>query len=274
MAKEGIFKNKDVKKYTLILNDNGLKEELTDEEKWLRAWLVSEYGDGAKFDLDSLKTTSRSESSARKFIEKYNKWINKCTEIAKKENFYENNGTKKLLPALYAVIGIMLSFSVISITKLSYISLIMSFVFLIYIIAFKKRTANGNELYTKWHALRNFLNDFGTFSEKELPEIALWEKYLVYANIFGLADKLRKQMEVKVPNLNDDISGMNMRDYWVINNAINRSIATSVSAAVTEAKSKIASSNSSSGGGFGGGFSGGGGGGGFSGGGGSGGGRF
>lgn len=274
MAKEGIFKNKDVKKYTLILNDNGLKEELTDEEKWLRAWLVSEYGDGAKFDLDSLKTTSRSESSARKFIEKYNKWINKCTEIAKKENFYENNGTKKLLPALYAVIGIMLSFSVISITKLSYISLIMSFVFLIYIIAFKKRTANGNELYTKWHALRNFLNDFGTFSEKELPEITLWEKYLVYANIFGLADKLRKQMEVKVPNLNDDISGMNMRDYWVINNAINRSIATSVSAAVTEAKSKIASSNSSSGGGFGGGFSGGGGGGGFSGGGGSGGGRF
>ena len=123
---------------------------------------------------------------------------------------------------------------------------------------------NGNELYTKWHALRNFLNDFGTFSEKELPEIALWEKYLVYANIFGLADKLRKQMEVKVPNLNDDISGMNMRDYWVINNAINRSIATSVSAAVTEAKSKIASSNSSSGGGFGGGFSGGGGGGGGS----------
>ena len=139
---------------------------------------------------------------------------------------------------------------------------------------FSKRTKNGNELYLKWNALKNFMKDFGSFEEKELPEIGLWEKYLVYAHIFGIAEKLRKEMEVKIPNIENYSNGMSTYDYMIFNNALNRSVATSVTAAITSANAKIAESTSSSGGGFGGGFSGGSSGGGFSGGGGSGGGRF
>mgnify|MGYP003293638510 CR=1 FL=1 len=118
------------------------------------------------------------------------------------------------------------------------------------------------------------MKDFGNFKEKELPEIALWEKYLVYAHVFGLAEELRKEMEVKVPNVENYSTGMSTYDYMRLNNAINRSVVTSVNAAIVSANAKIAASNASSGSGSGGGFSGGSSGGGFSSGGGSGGGRF
>ena len=47
----------------------------------------------------------------------------------------------------------------------------------------------------KIKAFKNFLNDFSTMDEKDLPDIKLWEKYLVYAQVFSLADELRKQID-------------------------------------------------------------------------------
>ena len=47
-------------------------------------------------------------------------------------------------------------------------------------------------------AHKRFLEDFSRFDEKELPEVILWDKYLVYASILGCADELSKQMEVKI----------------------------------------------------------------------------
>lgn len=151
---------------------------------------------------------------------------------------------------------------------------IIAVILIVYVVTSSKRTKEGNELYLKWNALKRFLKDFGNFEEKELPEIALWEKYLVYAHVFGIAEELRRQMEIKIPNIENYSNGLSTYDYIRLNNAINRSVTANVNAAITSANSKIAESNASSGSGSGGGFSGGSSGGGFSSGGGSGGGRF
>ena len=141
-------------------------------------------------------------------------------------------------------------------------SRIPAFVFGIYTMAFNKRTKKGNEHYRKWQAFKNFLNDFGTFDIKELPEIALWERYMVYAVIFGLAKKVQAAMNVKIKefDINDPYYNpyLNSWLYYDLNyslvSAINDSVASSINAA-------NAQSMSSSGSGFGGGFSSGGGGG-------------
>ena len=136
---------------------------------------------------------------------------------------------------------------------------------MIYMLIFNKRTKGGAEDYQKWKAFKRFLEDFGRFDEKELPEIVLWERYLVYANIFGIADKVGKTMKIKFNEINTNNQYSNgdlLFDYMMWNNlnySINNTVRSSVSTARTVVNEAIAKSSSSSGGGFGGGFSSGGG---------------
>lgn len=90
----------------------------------------------------------------------------------------------------------------------SFIIYIISFVLSIILIPFifynKKRTKKGAEEYKKWKALKRYLKDFGRFKEKEVPDLILWEKYLVYATLFGCTKKITKVMKVEMINDTDD----------------------------------------------------------------------
>lgn len=271
---KGLIFKKEIDDYVLTSNDLNLKEELTEIEQDLRDFLVGTYGDGKSFSLFALQTVDESRIRASEFLDKFDYWKNKTEANAMKEAFYEDTSAKKTSLILFAIIPFIMVFMYIEYNPLVIILALISIVFIIYIGGSSKRTKSGNELYLKWNALKNFMKDFGSFKEKELPEIALWEKYLVYAHVFGIAEELRREMEIKVPNIENYSNGMSSYDYMRFNHALNRSVTTSVNAAITSANAKIAESTSSSGGGFGGGFSGGSSGGGFSGGGGSGGGRF
>lgn len=137
---------------------------------------------------------------------------------------------------------------------------------------YHKRTEKGAEVYSMWLAHRRFLKDFGRFPEKELPEVSLWERYLVTATVFRLAKRVQKRMKLQMSSLTTDSTYLS--SYALINYNLSRSITRSVSSSYSSARSTISSHSSggsySSGGGFGGGSSFGGG----SGGGGGGGGRF
>ena len=130
-----------------------------------------------------------------------------------------------------------------------------------YYLTAKKKTVKGNDEYNKWNGLKNFMNDFGRMHEKELPEIILWEKYLVYATVFGCAKKLAKDMKIKVQEFEQ--SGSFNYDYVAMNSLIN--MPSVISSTISQVKSSadnaysIAHSTSSSGIGSGGGFSSGGG---------------
>ena len=152
-----------------------------------------------------------------------------------------------------------------------YVALILSAIFLlIYTGKVKKRTEKGALEFAKWSAFKRFLKDFGRMDEKELPEVVLWEKYLVYAVVLGCADKLSKTMQIKMEEMN--IPETNLVDPFVFTHF--HMISSSVSSSVRSARSYSSPSSSggswSSGSGGGGGFSSGGG----FGGGGGGGGRF
>ena len=106
--------------------------------------------------------------------------------------------------------------------------------------------------------------DFSLLDEKEVPELVLWEKYLVYATAFGIADKVIKQLKTRFPELNDDsyVSSHYTCMYMASHsNLYHSSFSKSVSAAESYHAREVASSSYSSGSGGGGGFSSGGGGG-------------
>lgn len=228
-----------------------------------------------KLLFDGEKTTTlanfkkRAKKSYDSFLKDYNEWNKKALELSREKNYFEDKIGIKLLSIFYSALGfILLSLTNLFTNKIIVVLIfILSFISLIYFITYTKRTKEGNEEYLKWIGLKNFMNDFGKMDIKELPEVRLWEKYLVYAVTLGCANKLAKTMKIRVKemNLESDMIDINyMNNVYIMSN-INKQITTSVNSAVSSARS-VASSKSSSGSGFGGGFSSGGGG--FSGGGG------
>ena len=127
--------------------------------------------------------------------------------------------------------------------------------------------------YTSKHAahifgLKAFLQDFTLLNERGTMEVGLWDQYLVYAEFFGLADQVRKDMEkicpeyLQLSNITKSLEVATESDIiYMFSDSIYTSTSNSIERFAERSTSSSGfSSYSSSGGG--GGFSGGGGGGG------------
>ena len=124
----------------------------------------------------------------------------------------------------------------------------------------KKKNVMDDKIYedsVQLYGLKLFLEEFSNIDTKEAIEVHLWDEYLMFAYLFGIADKVAKQLK----NLYPEILAQENFDYDTIV-FVNHVSTRSVSAA-SSARS-AAQSYSSGGGGF---SSGGGGGGSFGGGG-------
>ncbi len=110
--------------------------------------------------------------------------------------------------------------------------------------------------------LKKFLNEFSSIDEKSAIEVQLWEYYLVYAQIFGIGDKVASEFKKLYPDMITDLS-YTYEDIIFINAMSYRGV-NSASSARSRAQSYSSGGGGfSSGGGGGGSFGGGGGGGGF-----------
>lgn len=132
-------------------------------------------------------------------------------------------------------------------------------------------TQAGSDEKAEWKGLANFMEDFSLLDERELPELVLWEKYLVYATAFGIADKVIEQIKAKYPEvaIKEQWENEEMLEKYPImhfsltptriSSPIDR-MSSSVSRAYSTSMTQITAHSTSSGSGGGGGFSGGGGG--------------
>lgn len=62
-------------------------------------------------------------------------------------------------------------------------------------------TSFGEEEYAKWRGLYNFLNSETLMEERTFVEVELWEKYLIYASAFGIAEKVSEAIGLRCPEL-------------------------------------------------------------------------
>ena len=78
--------------------------------------------------------------------------------------------------------------------------------------------------------LKKYLNDFSLISEREINETIIWKEYLVYATLFGIADKVIKQMKEVYPDRIPEIDTYNRNVmiahsyYYSMNNSAQRAI--------------------------------------------------
>lgn len=104
--------------------------------------------------------------------------------------------------------------------------------------------------------LKKFLEEMSLIDEKEVIEVKLWEDYLIFASILGIADKVQKQLGRLCPTFNEESSLDTVYTMHMVHMFSHNSMYAS-----QQASRSSGMGGSSSFGGGGGGFSGGGGGG-------------
>ena len=109
----------------------------------------------------------------------------------------------------------------------------------------KKKYVMDDTIYEdskKLYGLKKFLQEFSTINTRETIEVHIWDEYLMFAYIFGIADKVAKQLK----NLYPEILEQQDIDYTTII-MINNFSTTTVNAA-TSARSAAENYNSGGGG--------------------------
>ena len=246
--------------FTLLNRDN-----LNATENALVDFLFITVGNNNTFTTTALKKYASNTKTCQTFMNTYTKWKSMVIKDGEKQEFFEKKSKYIVIPFIFLVYSIILTFFIAN-NNIEFIpgiiTVLVAIIFMIYVMTFSKKTKKGIEHFAKWQAFKRFLNDFGNFSVKELPEIILWERYLVYATVFGLADKVEKAMNVKISeigNVQIDTFTLNYITNIHIANLITSSMHSAINASQVAINQAAASSRMSSGSGFGGGFSGGGG---------------
>lgn len=127
-------------------------------------------------------------------------------------------------------------------------------------------TDQGEIEKQQWKGLKKYMEDFSLLKERDIPDLILWEKYLVYATAFGISDKVIDQLKVAYPQMQNLDNGTYTYLYLMADTRFSNGFIHELNQSTNRAYSayesayQAAHSSSSSGSGGGGGFSGGGGG--------------
>ena len=113
---------------------------------------------------------------------------------------------------------------------------------------------------TELYGLKKFLDEFSRMEEKEVIEVKIWDEYLMFAYLFGIADKVATQLKRLYPEQVSDLEnkGLDLNTIYYINHISSSSIRAASSARSAAQSYSGGGGGFSSGGGGGGSFGGGG----------------
>lgn len=66
-----------------------------------------------------------------------------------------------------------------------------------------KLTPEGEKIHAQTIALRDYMLDFSNLKEYDVPQLVLWEEYLVYATMMGISEKVVKKLKLVYKELQD-----------------------------------------------------------------------
>jgi uncharacterized membrane protein len=260
--KKRMFGKDDTETYKLTLHDERL-DELLPYERDLAKFLFHEIAGGSSLVLSELKELAKKKRTT--FAKGYKDWMEMVKSEAKRRQYLDKTADQM------AFVGASLGFvgavaagaaAVFSGGYWFFLGVPVCFGLTFVARAIKRRSKEAAELHAQYEALERYLKDFGRLQEKPPDAVVLWEHFLVYAVVFGIADKVIKAMTVKVPEVVDDPAFRTSYVIWFATpHGGGMSAFSEMHQSFGQAVS-VATSSSSSGSGGGGGFSGGGGGGG------------
>jgi uncharacterized membrane protein len=257
-----LFGKDDSTSYRLTLHDERL-EELLPYERHLVTFLFHQIAESSTLVLSELKDLAKTHRTA--FVKGYSTWTSMATKEGERRKYLDARADRMAFAgaALAFVGAVAAGAAAIFSGWLWFFAGIPVCVVLVFVSrTIKRRSQEAAELHAQYAALERYLKDFGRLQEKPPDAVVLWEQFLVYAVVFGIADEVVKAMTVKVPDVIDDPAFRTSYFLWFASPGDGGMAAFSEMHQSFNAAVSVATSSSSSGSGGGGGFSGGGGGGG------------
>ena len=264
--------------FKLIRNVEKNGSDVKQYESHFMNYIFNEIGNGETVTTKKIESYgSLSESKAISFQRFLKTFVKLAKKEARSKKYFESGlqNNKKfvlsfnLIPILFIITAFILyTIYYINVLIPVLIAVVVMALYSFYVSRIKKRSVKGNELFAKWKAFKNFLTSFGNMEDYPIPGIIVWEHYLVYATVLGVADEVMEQLHVKIKDINLDESEATFYHarYFRGNHyyrGLNYGFQNTFKVAKINAKSKIVEARNArinskgSGGGFGGGFGGG-----------------
>jgi uncharacterized membrane protein len=198
---------------SFIIKDNDINNEksMSISESYLKNWLINSLGNGEEFNSNDLYISSDNIEKKKIFDSSFEEWSKLVIELGKKENFYNdkisinNNSIGMFIlinfGIIYYLLGIFVNTEIGGLFFIAIIFLILSIsIIILSMVSFdfysEKRTLKGNEEYFKWMGFRNFILNYSEFQSKDVEDVYLWEKYLVYASVLGITDDINFKFDI------------------------------------------------------------------------------
>lgn len=234
------------------------KEPLINKE--LVKLLVKTGWSETEFSFESLKAYA--DKNASDFIDSVNNWYASVKAQVEVSGFIETaSSTAQTIAWILTGAGVLLGVFMFiqSCILAGVIALIIAVPNALMSYFMKRRSKEGDELYHRYQGIKNYLEDFSRIDTAPPTSIVIWNRYLVLATVFGIADKVSEQLKVTLPAVvtADEFA---MSYWWFYGPGLHSVPAAEIGSAINAATTAaIAASAASSAAGLGGGFSGGGG---------------
>ena len=263
VEKDGIFGSKETITYKLTLHDERI-EELLPFEQQLVKFLFHQIAQSSELILSELKGLAKTHRTA--FAKGFQTWKDRVEKAGAQRGYLDPLADRMAFAAAaFAFVAIVAAgaAAVFSGFWWFFLGIPVGLVLIFVARAVKRRSQEAAELHAQYAALERYLKDFGRLDEKPPDAVVLWEQFLIFAVVFGIADQVAKTMTVKVPEVVSDPAFRTPYILWwgMPGDGGGLSAFSEIHQSFSQAVS-VATSSSSSGSGGGGGFSGGGGGGG------------
>jgi uncharacterized membrane protein len=263
VTQDGFFRDTEKVTYKLTLHDERL-QDLLDYERQLCTFLFHQMADGNELVLSELKDIAKKQRSS--FASGFQTWKHKVEKEGEQRGYLDPRADRMaFIASALAFIAIVAAgaAAVFGGYWWFFLGVPIGIVLIFVARAVKRRSQEAAELHAQYAALQRYLKDFGRLQEKPPDAVVLWEQFLIYAVVFGIADQVTKAMTVRVPEVVNDPAFRTPYLLWwgMPGDQAGLSAFSEIHESFSQAVS-VATSSSSSASGGGGGFSGGGGGGG------------
>lgn len=78
-----------------------------------------------------------------------------------------------------------------------------------------RRSQKGCDDYARCLALRKWFNDFSNLKERPATDVVVWGELLIYAYLFGVADKVIRELKDTVPEMFDEQTPADAGAFWL-----------------------------------------------------------
>lgn len=191
--------------------ENTKKQPLNKSESTFLEMLekVADYFDGS-FTMKQFKKFAKIDY---KFIDrKVERFLADAKQELTPRGYYRMRPMYLSVLSALGVIGCVFSFalfgfSVSATHTLVYLplGLIIASVLMIAAGATKQKLSAAGELdYGIWHGLKKYMLEFSRMKEYGVPQLSLWEEYLVYATMMGISKQVCEQLKLVYPELSDE----------------------------------------------------------------------